>query len=380
MLATEFSVSVGTIQQAIDNLIASGEVRTEHGRGTYVNSASTPDPVPATHSKPRGAGPLRITVVAGMHPSHTNHRDPSIQTTLNSIERACGQMGGSISYCKRQLDGSDWEPIAKTIARIDTSKTDGVIVVGITKSVETPVDFVAAANTIAMPLVCLAAGELPAAIPHVFYDNRFGGYSAAQHLLEKGHTQIAYLSPYRASWSKDRFTGITQAIEQRGLATVGLEVFPQPETVPSVDEIGFLSFDMAREMAYSYSKVRLAAGDPPRAVIAVNDPAAFGFMDAASELGLEAGRDYAIVGFDNTDDARECDLTSLQRPWEAMAEEAVRLVFSIANGKYAATQVRMQPHLVPRSSTALYVWEMNDDRVGQGLKDIDRLNLEQVTA
>ncbi len=33
-LASEFAVSVGTIQQAIENLISAGTVLTEHGRGT----------------------------------------------------------------------------------------------------------------------------------------------------------------------------------------------------------------------------------------------------------------------------------------------------------------------------------------------------------
>jgi LacI family transcriptional regulator len=362
-LAAEFGVSVGTVQQAIENLIGSGAVRSEHGRGTYVNALiETPRDTFAAEAR-SSTGPLRITVVAGTHPAHAlSHPDNSSMTIINAIERACGRLGGSVSYCKRQLSGDDWEPFAETVTRIDWSQTDAVVVVGIAKNIETAADFVSVANTVPKPLVCLAAGELPANIPHVFYDNRYGGYQAATHLIDKGHSHLTYLSPYRASWASDRLVGIQQAMSQKGFGEALLEILPSLDSVRSVDEIGFLSFDMAREFAYDYTRRRLASGAPPRAVVAVSDAAAFGYIDAAQERGLKAGSDYSIIGFDNTAEARDFGLTSLQRPWEAMAEESVRLVFAITSGQHAATQVRMQPHLVPRSSTAISKWEM--DRTG----------------
>ncbi len=303
--------------------------------------------------------PLRVTVIAGSHPAHSlTHPDTSSATIVNSIERACGRFGGSVSYCKRHLAGDDWEPFADTVKRIDWSQTDAVVVVGISKNVESPSDFVSVANTVSVPLVCLAAGELPAGIPHVFYDNRYGGYQAATHLIDKGQNRLTYFSPYRASWSKDRLVGAQQAVAQRGLPETALQVSPFPNDVRSVDEIGFLSFEMAREFGYEHASRLLAHGDAPLGVVAVSDSVAFGYIDAANEIGLTAGKDYSIVGFDNTEEARDFGLSSLQRPWEAMAEESVRLVFAIARGQYAATQVRIQPHLVPRSTTALGKWDL----------------------
>ena len=42
------------------------------------------------------------------------------------------------------------------------------------------------------------------------------------------------------------------------------------------------------------------AGGPPTAIFAVNDFLAVGVMGAARERGLEAGRDVAIVGYNDT--------------------------------------------------------------------------------
>jgi DNA-binding LacI/PurR family transcriptional regulator/DNA-binding transcriptional regulator YhcF (GntR family) len=359
LLATEFSVSVGTVQQAIDNLIAAGVVRTEHGRGTFVTGSPIIAPEPRTSHDETSRGPLRVTVVAGIHPGHgIANRYMGHDTIVNSIERACGRMGGTVSYCKRRLAGDDWEPFAETFTRIDFQKTDAVVVVGVAKNVEQTNEFVVAASAVPVPLVFLSGGELPPSIPHVFVDNRFGGYQAAAHLLAKGHTRLTFLSTHHSSWSTDRLLGVRQALDQKGLGMAALNVYPSQDSVPSVDEVGFLSFDMTRQASFEHSKRLLASSEHPLAIVAANDPIAFGYMDAADEHGLVAGRDYSLIGFDNTDEAREFEISSFQRPWEAMAEESMRLIFAISRGQYVATQIRLQPHLVPRASTALAKWQL----------------------
>lgn len=361
-LAREFSVSVGTVQQAIDNLIQSGTVRTEHGRGTYVAESAECLRLNDTYEQ-EGKVPLRVTVIAGIRPEVTiSHQDMGVLTIVDALERGCGKMGGSVSYCKREFEGGNWEQFSRAIGRFDWSQSDAAVVVAIHKSIDPVEDFSAAARSIPVPLVCLAPGELPASIPHVYYDNRYGGYLAAMHLLDKGHNDLTFVSPYKASWTRERLAGVEQALDQRGLGHLQLDVRPAPAQVRSVDDIGYVSYELTRQMAYDCSRSALKAAAPPKAVIAVNDATALGYMDAARELGLEMGKDYSITGFDNTNEAREAGLTSFQRPWEAMAEEAVRVAFAMARGQHAATQVRMPPHLVPRHSTARAKWDLRSSK------------------
>lgn len=65
----------------------------------------------------------------------------------------------------------------------------------------------------------------------------------------------------------------------------------------------------------------------PDLVFAVTDEVAMGLMMGASALGLEAGQDYRLIGFDGMDEGQAADggpLTTVKRPEHAMARLAVR--------------------------------------------------------
>ncbi len=48
----------------------------------------------------------------------------------------------------------------------------------------------------------------------------------------------------------------------------------------------------------------LAASKPPTAAVCFNEAVAFGVMLALRKRGLEPGRDFAVVGFDDVVEAR----------------------------------------------------------------------------
>ena len=63
-----------------------------------------------------------------------------------------------------------------------------------------------------VPAVCILAGELHLPLPHVFYDNRSGGYQAAQHLPRQGWNGLTVVAPFTASWVTERIAGVRDAV------------------------------------------------------------------------------------------------------------------------------------------------------------------------
>ena len=74
------------------------------------------------------------------------------------------------------------------------------------------------------------------------------------------------------------------------------------------------------------TKVMLDVAEPPTAFVCVSDSVAMGVLRALDELGLRAGRDVAVVGFDDSIAAQVCTpaLTSVRQPLEQVAVEVVR--------------------------------------------------------
>nr|WP_256378059.1 substrate-binding domain-containing protein [Phycicoccus sp. HDW14] len=73
----------------------------------------------------------------------------------------------------------------------------------------------------------------------------------------------------------------------------------------------------------------LSRGD---AVVCASDVLALGVHQACVRAGLEPGRDLGIVGFDGSETAAMHHLTSVAQPYEAVAEEVLRLVRAAMRG------------------------------------------------
>ncbi|MCM3788974.1 LacI family DNA-binding transcriptional regulator [Domibacillus indicus] len=108
---------------------------------------------------------------------------------------------------------------------------------------------------------------------------------AIDHLIENGHTRIAFLGGISDSsaWKK-RFEGYAAAHKKAGLAVDESLIFQSPVT---------------REGGARTLDTSLKHEAPPTAVFCFNDLVAFGVMQRMRELNLQPGRDLSVVGFDN---------------------------------------------------------------------------------
>lgn len=162
-----------------------------------------------------------------------------------------------------------------------------------------------------------------------------GGYIATRHLLDLGHERIGIVSgPNYSSNAKGRTEGYKKALTQAGID------FDTDLCIESLFD--FNSGERAGQALFSLK-------DRPTAIFAVNDNLALGVITAAKEFGLAPGKDFAIVGYNDTPLASmlPVPISSVHVPLDYIAYKAIDLLFGGASGEI----VEIMPSLVPRDSS-----------------------------
>ena len=173
-----------------------------------------------------------------------------------------------------------------------------------------------------IPLILAIRRVAGARVSVVASDNTVGAARATRHLVALGHKRIAYVGGAdRMAVRQERVAGFRQASEGAGLAVdPGLMV----ESMPT------------KEGGFEAMSRLLARSARPTAAVCFNDVVAIGAMMALARHGLAAGRDMAIVGFDDTAEARHAvtPLTTISVDAVGLGERAAQMLLRhIAGGR-----------------------------------------------
>src|SRR5262245_1262644 len=176
--------------------------------------------------------------------------------------------------------------------------------------------------------------------PAVATDNVQVGRVATQHLISLGHKRIGHLSGDASSVSADRLEGYRQALAEHKIR---------------FDESLVCACGLLESEGYSAMRSWLAEGNVPRAVFAVNDPAAIGAMKAMEEAGVRIGKDIALVGAGNIHygDMLRVPLTKVSWSRAEMGQHAARLLIELMSGEAHSPRSRnvvLPPELIVRNS------------------------------
>jgi DNA-binding LacI/PurR family transcriptional regulator len=171
-------------------------------------------------------------------------------------------------------------------------------------------------------------------------DHVQGSHAAIQHLLGKGYRRIAFLNgDLHYSNSRDRLEGYQLALKEAGIP---------------YDEDLIFTGNYSRTSGFQAAKLLYARIKDIDAVFAANDRMAIGLMQGLRELGIEAGKDIAIMGYDNSDAAHLSDmpLTTVHVPFYEMGHMAAeKLLNQVLNEKIKTIfQEKLSTHLVIRRS------------------------------
>ena len=125
---------------------------------------------------------------------------------------------------------------------------------------------------------------------------------AADHLISLGHKKIGLIGGFVQNHAySERYAGFAASLMSHGLVL-------QPKWVANGGS--------TREFGQAAAKKLLSQADAPGALIAYNDLVAFGAMDAIRALGMQPGRDIAVIGYDDISEAalQPVPLTSVSTP------------------------------------------------------------------
>ena len=177
-------------------------------------------------------------------------------------------------------------------------------------------------------------------LPCVVSDEYGGVRQALEHLISRGHRDIAMLagrfSPYILN---ERYRAFWEIAQAHGLP---------------VDARHIKLCDPTVESAAEACLELLSREDRPTAIFGTNDAVAAGAMKAARRLGLRLPEDLAVTGLDDSSVCRmlEPELTSVHIDCRQMGELSVKMMQTLLAGEKAVPQVTVVPtELQIRSST-----------------------------
>lgn len=173
------------------------------------------------------------------------------------------------------------------------------------------------------------------------FDNLYGAMVATGHLLDLGHTRVAYISgPRGAKHSILRERGFREAFQKQNLF---------------LDETLVVEGDFSEESGARCMKELLDHSCPPTAILCVNDITAIGALWQVRRFGLSVPRDLSIVGFGDIPLVGLLDppLTTVREPFIDLGNRAVNLLIDLIEGKKTQQENIVLPvEFVIRGTTA----------------------------
>ncbi|HEX5323323.1 MAG TPA: substrate-binding domain-containing protein, partial [Capsulimonadaceae bacterium] len=271
-----------------------------------------------------------------------------VRLLVQSLEQSFSGDGQTTRFFNRvQEDQAGQEPLSETIKCMLASGVDALVVIAFGMNAGEVDESLAFLDTQNLPVVCITSGALSRPIPHVFYNNHFAGYQAAQHLLRNGAEQILYFAPFTSAWARERMQGAREAMAHSGLLPDSLIAYPDnPRAWIQEEDPQVLGYQTAMGM---FQSGLLNSASSRTGVICANDGVAFGLLQEAANRGLKQGRDFSVVGFDDHPQSRDLHLTTLRPPIEQMGKEAARILLAELHSEQASLQVCLRWHLIPRA-------------------------------
>lgn len=252
---------------------------------------------------------------------------------LAALEAELTKRGQTVILCNHGDDFARQRHFLETLLQY---RSDGVI---LCPSAGTHARDISRIEEAGLPTV-LVARDVPGldATPVVRGDDAVGMELAVRHLVEAGHRRIAFVGGSgRSSAGRERRRGYEMALEAAGIAIEPELQFP--DLMTRADGKRVAAEVIARR---------------PTAIACFNDLIAFGLMMEMHRLGLAPGRDIAVSGYDDVEEAAIWS-PSLTSVWNGQQEvgrrAAVMLTEMVAGRAPEETRVLVTPELHIREST-----------------------------
>jgi LacI family transcriptional regulator len=271
-------------------------------------------------------------------------RNPFFTDVARGAEEAARAAGLALFLCNSEED------LAREAEYLDVlleQRVRGVLITPVERSA----DRLRTMTQLGVPVVLL--DRLPSdadAWCSVSVDDVEGGDLAVTHLLELGHTRIAYVGgPHSIVQVEDRHKGALRAYARAGIPADQLTVL---ETE---------ALTVAEGRRAGERLMGLPSRRRPSAAFCANDLLAIGFLQQMIQQGVRVPEEMAIVGYDDIDFAAAAavPLTSVSQPRYELGRRACELLLAEASAyggrpeaaDHVHEQVQFTPELVVRVSS-----------------------------
>ena len=317
-LAREFAVNHVTVRTALKRFVDAGVLDRRVGAGTVVRDPKARRP---EAEEEKDSGGVALAVPDATHSFFSE--------VLRAVEESVLGSGRSLVF------GHTWELGKREEQVVGTWMAQGVRRMILTPPVTEPAFYQSLLDK-GVRLVFVDRRVDGLNVPSIVSRDEQGMAAIVKYLADLGHRRLCHLSGPASIWTaQQRREGFERSARARGLRPQELEVVTA----------GYYIEDGHAAMVR-----RLAAGPPPGAVVAANDPVAVGAIRALQEHGLRVPEDVTVTGYGDTDLGRNFGLTTVRQFPDRMGSEAVRLVLG-ATPISAADSVEITPELVIRGST-----------------------------
>lgn len=205
-------------------------------------------------------------------------------------------------------------------------------------------------NKLKVPFI-LSTGGIGEQINKEYYsyvtvDDVQESYKMVDYLCKLGHKRIAIIAAPSDDMNigKLRLDGYRKALEDNGIS------FDQGLVFCGKDS-GTEAFSM--KYGYEVTKDLLRSGTDCTAIYAVSDSMAVGTCKAIFESGKSVPEDYSVAGYDGMDISfyYHPSITTIRQPVEEMAEETIRILFELIDGRIKHESKTFEAELVIGQST-----------------------------
>ncbi len=189
------------------------------------------------------------------------------------------------------------------------------------------------APSAAIPTVLFSRAMPDLPVPQFVNDDLMAGRLAAEVLISAGHKRICWLGGgHESSTARNRLQGCLDALSAAGL--------PPPRV---------LHGPTLRRFGLEAARAEIAGLDPPTGFVCFSDLIAFGVVAACHDAGMMPGRDFAIVGCDDMEEAAFTfpGLTTVQVDKRGIGRAAARQIIS---GSSPAEVTVFAPRLIHRGT------------------------------
>lgn len=177
--------------------------------------------------------------------------------------------------------------------------------------------------------------------PCIGTSNHQGARLATSHLLNLGHTRIAYIGDefydsYGFSTSRERFEGYANTLAEFG--------HPIPDYYVA---LGTHDYDVAKQLATGFLNLH----EPPTAIFAMSDIQALGCLAAARDIGFKVPDQLSIIGYDDLEMSYHTGLTTIRQHLELSGQIAIQHLLHLLRGDSQPPPALPPPQVIVRNTT-----------------------------